>query len=246
LRRLRWFARRAAPVAAVGSAILALLGAHRLVRFPTPDHYVESLPLHATIPPPRDQPCTPIENERDPNHDPGWDRNECATPDFSASPLSFHYHVEASSRDPESKFFSLQYRTKAGHDRWAGIWLWGSEPPEVPVRRDDSLDAWLLQGARNEIRVVSLNRPRWRIYLDDIRARVAPPLGWTLLAAVGMLVGLACFGASSALGRLVAADSEARREWLAARRGDLSLVALASVLCSSALLAAALLAGFLT
>ena len=245
LRQLHWFARRAAPVAALGSAVLVVLGAVRLTRYPTPDHYLESLPLHATIPTPRDQPCTPIENKRDPNHDSGWERDECATPEFNASPLSFHYHVDAYSRDPESKHFSLQYRTNAGYDRWVGMWFWGSQPPEVPVRRDDSLDAWVVQ-AGNRVAVVFLNRPRWGLDLSDIRKRVAPPLGWTLLAGAGLLVALACFGASSALGGLAAGRSDTGQEWIARRRGDLSLIALASVLCSSALLAAALFAGFLT
>jgi len=61
-----------------------------------------------------------------------------------------------------------------------------------------------------------------------------------------LLVALACFGASSALGGLAAGRSDTGQEWIARRRGDLSLIALASVLCSSALLAAALFAGFLT
>ena len=245
LRGLQWFARRAAPVAALAAAGLGVRGAARLTRCPPAARYLESLPVHATIPRPGGQPCTPIENKRDPKHDSGWDSDECATPDFAASPLSFHYHVDRSSRDPEWNAYQLQVRTRNGHDR-AVMWSWGSEPPEIRVRRDDALDAWLVQGRGKEIRMLTLQGSRGRLYLSEIRGRIAPPLGWWLLATAGLLVALACFGAGSALGELTAGSSDARREWLAARRGDLALVALAAAMCSCALLAAALFAGFLT
>jgi hypothetical protein len=244
---LRWFARWVAPVVTIGVAALVLLGAIRLARFPTPDRYTESLPVHATVPSPRGQPCTPIEHKRDPDHDPGWDwdKDQCATPDFDASPLSFHYHVLNISRDPDFKLYILQYRTRAGLDRSIGSFF-GTEPPEVRVWRDDALDAWLVQGRGTQVRVISLNRPRWRVYLHDLRGRIAVPLGWWLVAAGGLLAALLCFGASSALGSLAAGGSEHRREWITARRGDLALGALAIATCTGALMAAALFAGFLT
>lgn len=241
LRDLGKLARWAAPVMTAGAAVLVVLGAVRLERFPTADHYVDSLPIHTTIPRPQDQTCTPIEHKRDPKHDSGWDRKQCATPDFEASPLSFHYHLDARDRD----WGTLQYRTKAGLERYV-VGFYGSDAPALAVRRDEALDAWLITGRGREVRVVSMDQPRWRLYLHEIRSRVAPPLGWWLVATAGLFVALACFGASATLGTLTANASDARQEWLASRRGEMSIIALAVATCSSALLAAALFAGFLT
>jgi hypothetical protein len=242
LGRVRWFARGAAPLAVVASLVLVVLGGVRLSQLPAVDRYLESLPVHATLPPPG-EPCTPIEDKRDPKHDPGYDdREACATPDVDAQPLSFHYHVRSFGG---TKRHSLHMRTKAGRDRAAGVWYWASEPPEIEVRRDDALDAWLLPGRWGAIRVLTLDGWRDDLHLRDLSGRVAPPLGWMLVAAGGLLVAIASLGASWGLGRFAAGRRDAHRDWVAARHGDLSLIALASALCSSALLAAALLAGFL-
>jgi hypothetical protein len=239
--RLRWFARRAAPLATLLAAGLAALGAVRLARFPTPDHYIESLPLHATIPSPRGQPCAPIEDTRDPAHDPGWRHAECATPDFDARPVSFHFHADASTDDPG--YYSLHFRSKDGRDHYA-LGLSRSKLTDLPVRRDDSLDVFFVQ-REGRPGVVSSDGWRWRVSIFEIRKRVAPPLGFWIATLAGLVFALACFGASAALGDVAPGDGKPGEAWIAARRGDASLAALAAVLCSSALLVAALVAGFL-
>jgi hypothetical protein len=58
-----------------------------------------------------------------------------------------------------------------------------------------------------------------------------------------LVVALGSLAVSLALSDLGVGRSDRRRKWSDARRGDLSLVALACVLCSNALLVAALFAG---
>ncbi|MEJ7735606.1 MAG: hypothetical protein WKG00_41265 [Polyangiaceae bacterium] len=239
---LRWFARGAAPVVGVALGALVVLGTLRLTRLPTPDHYFDSLPLHATIPRPQAQPCTPLENRQDPDHDPGYGRKICATPEVDARPLAFHYHAESYGDD--HTFYSLHARSSSGHDRAVGVY--DSDPPAVTVKRDEALGLWFVRGDDPEPSVLAADgRRRYRVALHALRTRIAPPMGWTLLGAAGLLVTLACLGASFGLGGLADARSEGRRAWLAARRGDLSLVALNVALCTGALLACALFTGFL-
>ena len=195
-----------------------------------------------SIPTPNDTPCTPIENRRDPKHDPGWDDYEqCATPEMSVGPIAYHYHV--AKTDEDTRYHSLHHRTRSGHDRDVGFWF-SSKPRELVVRRDEALNVWLVQ-RDDRVRVVSLDRYRCQLYLHEIRDRVSPPVSWWLVAMGGLVVALACLGASLGVRRLVGTHSEARREWVAARKGDLSIIALSVALCTSALLAAALFAGFL-
>jgi hypothetical protein len=242
LRPVQWLARRALPFAVLGAVALAALGAVRLARFPTPDRYVESLPLHTTIPSPRDQPCTRIEDKLDPKHAPEWRYEQCATPDFDARPFSFHYHAEATS---EPSYYRLYYRTSDGHDHPSFVGLSRSKAAELPVRRDDSLKVLFVPGDRR-LGVIASDGWRWKVSLLEVRKRIAPPRGWWWASLVGLAFALACLGASSALGEASSRGDEAREAWIAARRGELSLAALAVVACSSAPMLAALIAGFLT
>ncbi len=242
--RLRAWARPAAPLATALAAVLAVLGAVRLSRLPTPDHYVESLPVHATIPSPRGQTCTPIEEKRDPKHDPGWRRQVCATPEVDASPVSFHFHGDAVS-EGDARYYSLHYRSGDDDDHAVYFGVSRSAAVDLVVRRDAARNLFFVQ-RDDRLAVMSPDRWRWSVSLHEIRGAIAPPLSWWWATLAGLAFALACLGASAALGDVASAGDEARARWIARRRGQLSLAALAVVGCASAPLAAALACGFLT
>ena len=239
---LRWFARGAAPVATLALIALVALSALRLARLPTPDRYIDSLPLQAALPKPEGQPCTPLDVRKDPAHDSGWQPSStCATPELEAGPLRLHYHRDEYREDYSS--YALLSRSASGHEHPV-LWL-GSSPSEVKVKRDDALGLYFLIYEDATPRALGVEgHRRWVVSMEMLASRIAPPLGWVLLAAAGLLVALGCFGASFALAG-VEARTDGRRAWLAARRGDLALVSLTAALLAGALLTAALVTGLL-
>lgn len=71
LGRLRAASRAGAPILLAVSLALVLLGWARAARLPALEDYFDTLPVHATLPQPAKSPCVPIEDRRDPKHDPG-------------------------------------------------------------------------------------------------------------------------------------------------------------------------------
>ena len=244
LRRIGRLARKLAPAVVLGAAVLVALGVARLARFPTPDRYFDSLPLEGRMPRAPTETCTPLDQRRDPEHDGGeWYDAICATPDRALGRLTLHYHGVRFSPGG-STYYGVYYRRADRKEGWVPLWL-SSDPSELEVRRDDGLDAWLIRGGDGLGVAAPSGNHRWRVYLRDVRDRISVPASWSILAAAGVLLALACFGASSALSSL-GEGSEERAEWIEARRGELSLLAAASALCASALLIAALAGGFLS
>lgn len=243
LARLRRLARFGAPAALCLCAPLAVLGAAAVARFPTQDAYIASLPVYAVIPGPKEQPCEPLVSHN-PEH---ADIDAvCVTPEVEAAPLSFHYHHE--TYRPGEGLYLLKVRHAGGEERTMAHFF-EHKRPEMPssltLLYDAEQEAWLLNDGRTHDFFTAKEREWWGSYVYRIRDRVAPPLGWLLLGIGGILAALGCAAAWLGAKRFVQINKPGHSEWLGALRGDLSLVAFAALLCSNALLFAALLSGYM-
>ena len=118
-------------------------------------------------------------------------------------------------------------------------------PASLTISYDAEQESWVLLD-EDRLHISSAKGQEWwGSYVYRIRDRVAPPLGWLLLGIGGILAALGCAAAWLGAKRFVQIKRPGHSEWLSALRGDLSLVAFAALLCSNALLFAALLSGYM-
>lgn len=118
-------------------------------------------------------------------------------------------------------------------------------PASLTISYDAEQESWVLLD-EDRLHISSAKGQEWwGSYVYRIRDRVAPPLGWLLLGIGGIVAALGCAAAWLGAKRFVQINKPGHSKWLSALRGDLSLVAFAALLCSNALLFAALLSGYM-